>query len=425
MLINKLKVLHINSSDSSGGAARACLDISNALNETGIESSVLVQLKHSDLSGVYSISSNYFEKFKTLIRRTIDYLLIKLFTVEIRGRFTFPIIGKDISKLQIVKDADLINLHWVNEGFLSLKDLTRIAKLGKPIVWTMHDMWAFTGGCHYSLGCRKFEKECFECPSLRIRSDKDLSYKIFYDKIKLFKDLNINIVTCSNWLSGEIKKSRLLKDKNIRVIPNTLKTEVYKPLDKESVLSELKLKTNKKYILFGTMTLKDERKGIGLFVKCIDFLCKKNPFLKENVQLLIAGSTKNVEKINLPLETIFLGRLNNEADIAKFYNAGNLFVAPSREDNLPNTVMESLSCGTPVVAFNIGGMPDMIDHKINGYLAKPFDVEDLADGIMWVLNNSYPERLVKASRNKILDNFNYVKIAESYSGYYQTILSQK
>lgn len=416
-----MKVLHINNSDSSGGAARACLDISNALNHAGIESSVLVQTKQLEVSKVYSINKGFPGKIMTFFRRALDYLLIKLLTVEIRGRFTFPFIGKDISELPEVKNADIINLHWINEGFLSLKALMKIHKLGKPVVWTLHDMWAFTGGCHYSLGCRKFETECFECPSLKIKSKTDFSNKIFHDKISLFRDANFNIVTCSKWLSGEVKKSKLLKNTNVRVIPNTLKTEVYKPLDKTAVLKELNLDRSKKNILFGTMTLNDERKGIDLFLECIQLLAERNPHIRDEVQLLIAGSEKNMDKQQIPLETRFLGRLNNEAELAKFYNAGILFVAPSREDNLPNTVMESLSCGTPAAAFNIGGMPDMIEHKTNGYLAKPFDIEDLADGIAWLLNYPDQNKLISASRNKVLNNFNYTKIANAYSDYYRSL----
>jgi glycosyltransferase involved in cell wall biosynthesis len=417
----ELKVLHINSSDSSGGAARACIDINNALNQIGVDSKVLVQVKHSQHEKVSSINNNPFEKFKTLIRRLADYLLLKIFTVEDRGRFTIPYFGKDISKLRIVKNADIINIHWVNEGFISLAVLKEIAGLRKPIVWTFHDMWAFTGGCHYSLGCRKFEQECFNCPSLKLNSKRDLSNRIFNDKIKLFRDLNFNIVTCSNWLASEVKKSQLLKDRNIEVIPNTLKTEVYKPLDKTVVFQELGLDMNKKYILFGTMTLKDKRKGIELFIDCINLLFKRDSYFRENVKLLILGSEKKMKKIKLPIETIYLGRLNSETDVAKFYNAGSVFVAPSREDNLPNTVMESLSCGTPVAAFNIGGMPDMIDHKINGYLAKPYDVDDLAQGILWLLNCPDTSEMTQASRGKILDKFNYDLIAKSYLKYYQSI----
>lgn len=421
MRTGELKVLHINSSDSSGGAARACIDINNALNQIGVDSKVLVQVKHSEHQKVNSVNNNFIDKFKTSVRRLADYLFLRIFTVEDRGRFTIAYIGKDISKLQIVKNADIINLHWINEGFISLAVLKKIARLGKPVVWTFHDMWAFTGGCHYSLGCSKFEHECFDCPSLKLKSNKDLSNRIFNDKIKLFRELNFNIVTCSNWLASEVKRSQLLKDRKIEVIPNTLKTEVYKPLDKSVVFQELGLDMSKKYILFGTMTLKDKRKGIELFIECVDLLYKRDSYFTENIKLLILGSEKKMRNIKLPLETIFLGRLNSEIDVAKFYNAGSVFVAPSREDNLPNTVMESLSCGTPVAAFNIGGMPDMIDHKINGYLAKPFDVEDLAQGIIWLLNNPDASEMSLASRGKILNNFNYDLIAKSYLKYYQSI----
>jgi len=417
-----LKILHINNSDSSGGASRACTDINNALVQAGVESSVLVQTKRSNLKGINSINTNFLEKSKSFIRKAVDYTTIKFFSVEYRGRFTFPYIGKDISKLEIVRNSDIINLHWINEGFFSFNTLNQLAKLKKPIVWTLHDMWSFTGGCHYSLGCEKFKRECYECPSLKFKGMNDFSKKIFNKKLKIYQDLNINIITCSKWLSEQTRLSRVFQNRRIEVIPNTLKTDIYKPLDRFLVFNDLELDKDKKYILFGTMTLKDKRKGLDLFIESINLLVKKDPSILNKIELLIMGSGKKMSKFNLPLKIRFLGRLGNEKQLAKFYNAGVLFVAPSREDNLPNTVMESLSCGTPVVAFNIGGIPDMIDHKINGYLAQPFNAEELADGILWVLNQQAPEQLKSYARNKIIQNFSYEKIALSYSEYYKSIL---
>ena len=420
MLINKLKVLHINSSDSSGGASRACIDIHHALKGKGIDSNILVQSGNHNLPNIVRLNSNLIEKIKTLIRKSFDFLLIKILSIEERGRFSFPFIGKNIRSIKSIYEADIINLHWINEGFFSFKTLNQIAASGRPVVWTLHDMWAFTGGCHYSLGCKNFEGECSVCPSLRLRGKKDCSYKIFNHKLKLFEHFNVNMVTCSKWLAAEAKRSSLLKGKNITIIPNTLKTECYKPLDKVSVHKRLNLDNDYMYILFGTMTLKDKRKGFDLFIQCIKSLSDSPDRFKQKLRLLVAGSEKNMKGMELPLETIFLGRLNSESEMADFYNAGSLFVAPSREDNLPNTVMESLSCGTPVIAFNIGGMPDMIDHKVNGYLAEPFNVKDLLNGIFWVLDHPETKKISDAARNKILKNFNNSTVG-SYINLYNKV----
>ncbi len=422
MLINNLRVLHINSSDHSGGASRACTDIHNALVKQGIDSHILVQSGNPGSQRISNINVNLIEKIKTFVRITLDFLLIKLLSKEGRGRFSIPFTGKNISKLKIFKDADIINLHWVNEGFLSLNSLKHIAASGKPVVWTLHDMWAFTGGCHYSLDCRKFETKCSSCPSLKFRSEDDISNKIFNRKLKIFEQFNVNIVTCSRWLSSETKKSALLKGKNVIAIPNTLKTEIYKPLEKASVLRKLNLNVNYRYILFGTMTLKDKRKGFDLFIECIKILSNSIPDLTHNLKLLVVGSDKNMKGVELPIETVFLGRIKDESEMADFYNAGCLFIAPSREDNLPNTVMESLSCGTPVIAFNIGGMPEMIDHKVNGYLAEPFNVNDLVDGIRWILGHPDTKKISEAARAKIVKEFNYSKVAESYLSLYNNVL---
>jgi glycosyltransferase involved in cell wall biosynthesis len=417
-----LKVVHISSSDLAGGASIACKRINDSLILKGIDSNLLVQKKSSSDKSVQSTSINFLDDLRYKLRFILDEGYIRLFTNSERGRFSNPFFGTNILRHPLTINSDIINLHWINGGFVSLKLLEKIGKTGKPIVWTLHDMWAFTGGCHYSLDCKKFESECRFCPCLKIPGEHDFSKKIFHAK-KFLKELNLTIVTCSKWLKQEAETSELLKSKRIINIPNPLDTELYKPLDRKVARSELGLNEDKFYILFGAMNTVDERKGLKYLLRALQKLYGEISSGKENIEVIVFG--KSNEKIisSIPFNCKYFGRFKNEDEIIACYNSADVFMAPSLQDNLPNTVLESLSCGTPVVAFSVGGMPDMIDHLENGYLASPDSVEDLANGIKWYVNNQdkYKEHIINA-RTKVIKNFNQDIIAARYIELYSKLL---
>ncbi len=419
-----MKVVHINSSDSSGGAARACIDINRALQTVGVDSTVLVQLKEKDADDIESAVKSPLQKYFFAVRFLIDYFLIKIFTNEKRGRFSFPFGGANLFKIKSIKDADIIHLHWVNQGFFSLKTFRELAKLNKPIVWTLHDMWPFTGGCHYSGECKNFLIECNNCPSLKFSGPNDFSHQIFIGKINSYRNLNLNIVACSRWLAEKAKNSFLLKSFPVSSIPNSIDTNLYKPIDKKTARRILNLPGDKKLVLFGTMNLKEERKGFQYLKKSLIKLNDNFPNLKSKMELVVFGASDEKVFEDIPFKTNFLGRLKNIDDVIYSYNSADIFVASSLEDNLPNTVMEALACGVPVAAFNIGGMPDMINHKDNGYLAEPKSIESLADGIYWLLNNSN-ETLSINSRKKVVENFTPELVGEMYKSFYKKCFKAK
>lgn len=420
-----MKVVHICNTDIRGGAARAAYAINDALQGLGIDSQMLVQRQFGKNKSVHTVSDTFFQKQNTNFRLAYDLLMMKLFTKEEKGRFSFGNIGKDIHKNPLVKESDIIHLHWINEGFLSVKDINKFKLLQKPIVWTFHDMWGFTGGCHYSAGCKRYEDECNNCPFLKSPSDYDSSSKIQKKKELLYKGLNLTIVTCSNWLGECVKKSSLLGNFRVEVIPNTLDLEIYKPQNKLEARKKLNLPAEKLLISFGTMNTNEERKGFKQLKSALMGLVEKYPSLKDKTELLIFGFSSSNELNDIPINANYLGRLSNSEMIALCYNAGDVFVAPSLEDNLPNTVMESLACGTPVAAFSIGGMPDMIDHMQNGYLAEPYSINDLANGIYWCIEN--PERNKTLSINaleKAVSNFSKEIVCTKYLNLYKSLASE-
>ncbi len=419
-----MNILHINNYDTLGGASKACMAISSAIRNEGLNSELLVQTKLGGSEFVHEFSDSIIKRTTRLARMGCDMAAIKFCTNPDMGRFSFPYFGVDISGHPKVVAADILHFHWINGGYFSIKTLQKLKELKKPIVWTFHDMWGFTGGCHYTGACSNFLTECRNCPALKKNGICDHSTKIFNLKKELYKDFNLRIVTCSNWLANETKRSVLLKDKTVSAIPNPIDINIFNSFDKIESRRFLNLNPDKKYILFGTMTLSDKRKGLLYLIRSLKKLGNFLANQKDNIEILVFGSSNNTEFVDIPFKTTSLGRISDTNYLAKVYSAADIFIAPSLEDNLPNTVMESLSCGTPVAAFNIGGMSDMIEDKINGYLAIPESIDDLTDGILWLLNDK--ERLLELSKNarkKVVSSFTNKIVAKQYINVYKTLLN--
>lgn len=421
-----MKVLHINSSDIQGGAARAAFRLNRALNKLNTNSKMLVQFKAGDDITIKSIIKTKIQKGLAIIRPHYDMLPLKLFKNRQKGPFSVARTGVDICKNEYAKEADLINLHWINGGFLSLKAIKKLNQLNKPIVWTLHDMWPFTGGCHYSGGCAKYREKCGQCPMLNSSKDRDLTRRIWKRKKNHYNNLNLTIVACSNWLAQCAKDSSLFNDLRIEVIPNSVDINVFKPIKKEIARGILNLPQNKNLLLFGAASAtSDKRKGFYYLNEALGKIKDDYPQIKDDIELLVFGASYSEDINNLSIKTNFLGRLNDEHSLALCYCAADIFITPSLEDNLPNTIMESLSCGTPVVGFKTGGIPDMIEHKQNGYLAEYKSADSLARGIYWMLEDQ--DRLIDfgdTARQKVLDNYTYDIVGNKYLKLYKELLNQ-
>jgi len=417
-----LKITHISTSDTNGGAAIAAKRICSSQRQIGLDSKLLVQNNNCMDGNVFSTQNTFLNQLFSLFRTAEDEIAIRLFTNQTRGRFTFPFFGTDISKHQAIAEADIINFHWINGGFLSLNSINKLAQLNKPIVWTLHDMWAFTGGCHYNVDCKKYLTECKNCPSLKFQSATDFSNKIFKQKIDLFSKMNLNIVTCSKWLADEAKKSFLFKEKNIVSIPNPIDTELYKPFDKNEARKNFNLLSDELVFVAGAMNLKDERKGFTYLIDAINILVNQNKLDKDKTTLFIFGRIDENIVSKIPIKVFQTGRITNTDEIVKAYNCANLYLAPSLQDNLPNTVIEALACAIPVVAFNTGGLPDMVDHLQNGYLAQLKSSSDLANGIYYCIKDKEnTQKLSDNARKKVLSSFTPEKVANMYKGFYESL----
>lgn len=400
-----MKIVILNTSERTGGAAVAAGRLGKALGQAGIQVDKLIR------------ENTWLNRFRFYWERLIIFLCNhlnrkNLFAVSIANT------GMDLSGHPLVKDADIIHLHWINQGFLSLKDIEELVKLNKPIVWTMHDMWPCTGICHHARDCEKFQMICESCFFLKSKG-KDLSTSVFDKKLSLYKEANITFVGCSRWLSGKAKKSYLLRDKTVLSIPNPIDTEVYHPMDQDMTRELLGLPSGKRLLLFGALNVTDKRKGIDYLIEAL------RKIEKQDVELVVFGQAKDDIRGLFPVSIHSMGYLSDESKIVALYNAVDMFITSSLEDNLPNTIMESMACGTPCVGFEIGGIPEMIDHKINGYVASYKDASDLANGIRWVLEHEDQQALSDACVKKVQENYTEEVVAKQYMALYKRLLHQK
>ena len=414
-----MRVLIVNTSERTGGAAVAANRLMEALNNNGIKAKMLVRDKETNQITVAALPQSWKLHWKFLWERFRIWLSLHLqrthlFEIDIANT------GTDITQLREFQEADIIHLHWINQGMLSLKDIRKILKSGKRVVWTMHDIWPATAICHLTMDCRQFETQCCQCRLLpRGGSSNDLAAKIWRKKQKMLEGQHISFVACSQWLAEEAKKSALLKDQHITNIPNPIDTRLYCPGDKQKARKDLELPLDGRIILFVSQRVTNPNKGMQYLIDACKLLMKQYPDMANNTSVAILGGHAEELMGKLPFQTHALGYINDEHQIVKVYNAADVFVLPSLSENLPNTIMEAMACGIPSVGFRIGGIPEEIDHQQNGYVADYRDAADLARGIRWTLDESDKEEIKKACLQKVARNYSQQSVAKRYMEVYE------
>jgi glycosyltransferase involved in cell wall biosynthesis len=414
-----MRILLVNTFERTGGAAVAAGRLMHALQSNGLEVKMLVRDKSTNNEDIIALKGSPLKKFRFVWERLIIFIANRfsrkrLFEVSIANT------GADITKLPEFREADIIHMHWINQGMLSLRDLKKITSSGKSVVWTMHDLWPATGICHYPGSCSGYLNDCGNCPMLRKPSHKDLSFRVFRKKKQIIAGAGIDFVACSQWLKGCAEMGQLSLGNRFSSIPNPIDTKQFIPGDQQKARQELHLPTNKKLLLFGAFSVTDKRKGMDYLIKASQMLSD----LSEKVELVFCGGVKE----DLPafgLKTRSLGYLTDKDTIVKMYQAVDCYVIPSLEENLPNMIMEAMACGTPCIGFNTGGIPEMIRHNQTGYIAEYRSAEDLALGIRTVLAKSEDTTFRKRIRDFILEHYAEEAVAGQYIQLYQKALSKK
>lgn len=421
-----MRVLIVNTSESIGGAAVAANRLMEALNNNGVKARMLVREKTTDNISVAQLSGKLHQKWAFLWERFCIYRHLKyskqhLFEIDIANA------GSDITRTREFQKADIIHLHWVNQGFLSLSDIQKIFASGKPVVWTMHDFWPATGICHYPQACEHYKKEgCGACHYLPDGGSlTDLSARVWKKKAALYNLRHVHFVACSRWLCGEVKKSRLLEGRSVWNIPNAIDTRVFTAIDKNKAREEFGLPTDKKLILFASQRTNDRRKGIDYMISALNSLVERHPEMKEQAAVVILGGQSEEVASQMPLSAYPIGFINDARRIVSLYSASDIFVLPSLEDNLPNTIMEAMACGVPCVGFNVGGIPEMIDHGKNGYVAAYKDAGDLAQGIYQMLTNADYDDFSSNAVSKVKTCYSQNVVASKYIDLYEQAMAER
>ena len=398
MSTKKLHIVLLSYHDSNGGAGIAAGRLKIALEKVGHRVDYLVREKASTSDSV-KLGNGLISWLKFIAERLFFLRFEK--DKSIRFLFNPGVFGSDISKHPLIQQADIVHLHWVNFGFLSVSDISALTRLNKPVFWTLHDMWAFTGGCHHSGSCKNFQQSCGDCKFVKNPNPNDLSHRMWEAKKRGFASKNLHIITCSDWLGNRAKQSSILGGHAIKTIPNAIDTEFFSPKDKS-----LGLDPAKNYVLFVAMRVNAPAKGFHLLKEALQYLDAST------TELLIVGGEMTEA---LPLKAHNFGQISDPARMRDIYAAADVFVTPSLEENLPNTIMEAMACGTACVGFEVGGIPEMIEHQVTGYVAQAFDPADLAKGIQWSLNN---KEAGSKSRERSLLLYDQSIVAQQHLAYY-------
>ena len=419
-----LKVLSVCTS-LGGGAGRAAYRIHQGVRNLGVDSQMLLKGgKNNDPYIItldefvpHNIFYKAFDWTRNKVKNKIQHFQWNRYPNR-DNNFMSDLRSTDIHGALKKLDYDVLHLHWINQRFLPLEELPT----DKPIIWTLHDSWPFCGICHYFFKCDGYKQQCGCCPLLHSERNNDLSNRIWQKKARIYKKLNLHIVSPSRWLADCAKQSSLLGQFPVSVIPNCLDVTEFRPLqDKEFSPRWRKFQEKrfeKPFILYGAMNAAtDKRKGFANLLSALKKLESQD--ICNDVELIVFGAEKSELNINIHFPIHYVGYVYDTQELVSLYNLADVMIVPSLTENLSCAVMESLSCGTPVVAFNIGGNGDMIEHKKNGYLAQEKDDSDLAAGILWCLKNNVNNRLGLAGREKVLHDYTFDVVCRKYTELYQ------
>lgn len=415
-----IKVLQVNSKDVQGGAARAAYRLFKGLQEIeNIQVEYWVQKKTTNEPDIINVHSEIGSRIMPGLKAVINNGIMSLQESDNKIFHSTNIIPTGLHRRINDSDADVVHLHWVNGGMISIKE---ISKINKPIVWTLHDMWAFSGAEHIDdMYNRTKRYEVGYTKANRPDGHKkiDIDRYVWFLKKHYWSNLDIQILTPSRWLSKCAEKSNLFKNNNVLTIPNGLDTKVFKPVDKKLAREILNLPIKKKLVLYGAIG------GASNPLKGYEKLMEAKKNINENnsdIAYLVFGNDYKKVEIEEGVDTFYFGHINDDITLSIIYSAADVMVVPSFMEAFGQTASEAMACGTPIAAFGTTGLLDIVDHKINGYLVKPYDSQDLAKGINWILQYDYPAQLAKEARDKVLREFDSKVVANNYKNLYESLL---
>ncbi len=423
-----MKIAIISTYDNAGGAPLAAFRLHKGLRLLNHQSTMVVRFKNSDDPDIYTVyGKNWQMNMETEVFKTMEKLAIHQNRTELSNTsFSMPYPGFNLTKTDFIQSADVINLHWVSY-FQSVETIAALLKLGKPVVWTLHDQNAFTGGCHYAAECPKYREDCRDCPQLNDNTAQ-IPFSILNNKALHWQD-NLTIVTPSHWLTECARQSRLFKNFRVETIPNSLETDIFTPTEKKAAKQALGIHPLQLTLLIGAHSSNEKRKGFSQLVEAIHYCLLDQKFKdlanQGGIKILTFGPPQE-ELTHLEIEIKSFGFIGDTKKLAAIYSAADLFILPSLEDNLPNTMLESMACGTPVISFAVGGMPDLIKEGITGSMAPCFDSQKLGQAILNLLfDDNKRKQMNRNCRHMIETNFKLQDQANHYLQLFNELLKGK
>jgi glycosyltransferase involved in cell wall biosynthesis len=416
--LDTMKILYLNGADIEGGAAKAATRLLQGIHAQGADARLYVQRKAGN-DPLIDGPSSLFGKLASRVRPSIEQLILGINPGKMNGPFCAAYLPDGLAAQVSDPAPDLIHLHWVAR----MMRLETLAHFSVPIVWTMHDSWAFTGGCYLPGNCIRYRESCGRCPMLNSSTEDDLSRRIWQRKKAAWHGLNLTVVAPSRWMADCARSSSLFRDVRVEVIPNGIDIHRFTPVDRRTAREALSLPLDKKLILFGAKGVTSDRnKGFHLLVEALRLLASTPEHSK--TELVVFGSMGSNPILDYGFRTLYLGWQHDEIRLALLYASADVFVFPSIQESLGYTAMEAMASGTPCVAFNQGGVSDLIDHRQNGYLAIPYEPADLARGIAWILDDNNQKSLSVRARNKIAYEFALEKVAEQHMVLYRELCKE-
>ena len=422
-----MKVTHLSTDDFSGGASRAAYRLHVASTQMGLDSTMRVLSHQTANDRVIAGKAP-----RSISQKISNRLQLKWNEFEARGFKTdnpimhsFGQVSAGLVDQLNNSDADVLNLHWI----VNLLSITDIGKLTKPLIWTLHDMWAFCGGEHVAPDDETARFRLGYLPDNRPAAEQgpDLNLKAWEAKVNAWKEQSFHIVTPGNWMARCVRESILFRDTPVHVIPNPLEMQyLWRPVSKQFARAALGLNPDKKYVLAGSAGGMPHLKGEDLLKLAMTKIALTPEMQNLGIELLVFGQSRQNGSDQSPYPVHWLGPVRDDHVMSLIYSAADVMAVPSRQDNLPNTAVEANACGTPVVAFNIGGLPDIVDHQQNGWLSPSFDTDDFAQGIFWALEDPVRwQYLSQSSRRMAVERFSPEVILPRYFEVYEMALSRR
>ncbi len=412
-----MRVLIVNTSEKTGGAAVAARRLVEALGNNGVKAMMMVMKKQDDSLHVVEHGGGLAGRWHFLWERVVIWVA-NLFSRKNLFKVSIANSGTDITRTREFQQADVIHLHWVQQGFLSLRSLEKIIRAGKPVVWTLHDMWPVTAICHHAGTCQRYETSCHHCPFLRLPGENDLAARVFRRKQRLLAGSPVRFVAVSEWLADKARRSAVVSGCQVSVIPNVISLSRFTLIDRLDARSTLQLK-EPFVIVFGAARIDDDIKGFTFLVEALQLLVDSHRLQAADLRLLLFGGIKRQEVLQtIPVPYTYFGYIDDDRQLSEVYSASNAVVSSSLYETFGQTLIEAQACGALPVAFGGSGQQDIITHQQNGFLAERLSAASLADGIDWALHAHIDPLTLRRS---VLRRYAESVVAQKYIRLYESL----